>query len=55
MYIWFCIFFLQKELQTYQLDFVCKWILHDNNIRRQKVLDDFKLIWLWTCGLSGFM
>jgi len=39
------IFLVQKELQTYRQDLVCQWILHDNNVRRQTVLECFKLIW----------
>ena len=39
-----CLFFLQKELQAYRQDVVCRWVLHDNNLRRQNVLEELKLI-----------
>jgi len=37
-------FFLQKELQACRQDVVCTWVLHNNNLHRQNVLEELKLI-----------
>ena len=31
----------QSQIQTYREDLVCKWVLHDDNLRRQRVLEEF--------------